>query len=292
MKKILKLTGVFVAILVVVLISLNIDAIGGFFKGLFNENETPETEIVYISDPVIRSLQKDLEEGWNNRDDWDPEFFISMTKRIELISVNKAVATQRNFNTEQAITKIYNKLFEEWSKHSCNHNTVVKYIKALSVVKKHDKQANSNARIHYITQVYNLYKKARALAADKFVPKHNYSPIGHTWSRYSDYREKKEMEIKEVKNHFLYNHISNISLISQGLSEHKVNERFTTGRKLFSKSLSAAIKKHFENDASIWGYTYSEYNNLCGVRNRFYDEECYDDDGALRSYVNYYYDKY
>ena len=294
MKKILKLIGIFVAILAVVVISLNIDAIGGLIKGIFSEPDT--TEIVGPSlptDPVLRTLQKDLENGWNERDDWDQEFFVTMHKKIELIGVDRPVATQRNFNTEQAITKIYNKMFEEWGKSNCQHNVIAKYNKAISAVTKYDKNAKSNTRVHYISQVNKVYNNARKLAVEKFVPKHNYNPNGHTWSRYIDYRNEKEFEIRELKSNILYtNHLSNIYLLSQGLSDYKVDERFTVGRKTFDKSLSKAIKQYFENDAKVWGYTYSEYNNLCGVRNRFYDEECSDDDGALRSYVNYYYDRY
>lgn len=294
MKKILKLIGVFVAILAVVVISLNIDAIGGWFKSLFSEPDTTELAGPALpTDPVLRTLQKDLENGWNERDDWDEEFFVSMHKKIELIGVDRPVATQRNFNTEQAITKIYNKMFEEWGKSNCQHNVITKYNKAIAAVKKYDKNAKSNTRVHYINQVNVLYNKARKLAVDKFVPSHNYSSNGHTWRRYSDYRNEKEAEIYQLKSNYLYtNHLSNIHLLSQGLSDYKVSERFDAGRKVFSKNLSQAIKNYFENDARVWGYTYSEYNNLCGIRNRFYDEEYNDDDGALRSYVSYYYDRY
>ena len=272
------------------LVSLNANAIVDWVKGLVNEEpvQSGGSDIV-ISNPLVRMLQEDLQNGWNARDDWDEAFFIEMHKKIELIGVNHPVATQRNFNAEQAITKIHNKIFQEWSKSDCQHQVITNYIKATSVVKKYDKNTKSNYRLDYINKVYVEYNKARKLAMDKFVLNPNYNHSAFTWKKYSDYRHTKEIEIQQMRNNYLYiNHLCNISLLRLGLSEQKVNERFAAGRKAFDKSLSKAIKSGFENDASTWGYTWGGYNNLRSVSNKYYGESN-DDGGALKGYEDYYY---
>lgn len=280
MKQFLKLAAIFVSILLVIVATLCFNSIMDWVNKTFGPEETqPVNTYERISNPTVRALQKELEEGWKARGGWDEAFFKKMWDKIDLISVDQPVATQRNYNTEEALRRIYDQVIEEWGRPNCNKVIVDGFVAAARLVQKTDSNAAGHQNITQIEQINKEYNKALTLVNSKFVPKVSFN--GSTWKSYSSYEEDQRRIINNLKRSNNYiQYLSNIIALQNGLGEPSLTNRFNAGRGTYYNNLSKSIRNHFEKKDR----TPENLDKLFDVRNR-YDNESPGDGGALSTFV-------
>jgi hypothetical protein len=260
MKHFIKLAAVFVSILLVLVAAFNIDTIISLITGNI-ESGPPKGK------SQIEQLQARLEEGWRERNDWDKDFFQDMYIDIDLLSADYNVSTQRDFNSEQAISKIKTKIFQEWGKPNCNKGVVDKYVNAARFVKKTDSKATHHNDIVKIEQVYKEYDKALKLAQSRFTLKVSFN--GTSWRSYQDYRASQESSINSLKQSSIYNnYLSRINVIRVGLSQSELNSRFAASRNTYYAQLETAIYNYYEKAAK----TEENRRKLNEVRGKYNNE--------------------
>lgn len=214
--KYLKLALVFIGVLGGIVIGLNFDSI----KNIIIQGPDPDSNPIPSS---IEKLQKEIDEGWKQRNDWDEEFFI--IKCNDINSYEKYYPTHIrplfDANTRLAVERVDNNIFAQWRLSSCNHNIILKYITAIGIICKYDNTAKNNSRIQSINNVNETYKAALVLAGKDF-KKISILNNGVTWTSYNDYVNRIKNNVTNMLNNANYrNYLSNITAISQGLNSYR-----------------------------------------------------------------------
>lgn len=222
--------------------------------------------------------RKQFEEDWKQKGDWDEQLFLSHCDMVNQLSLDYNVGPLNDMNTSTAVEVVHDKIFAEWASTTCKYKTVEKYIKAIGVIEKKDKNASLNSLVVKIKDVNKVYRNAYSQAYQEISLTPSYNGLKwegvdkkeKVWSSFAAYGN----EIKDKRDTMLNNatyktYLSNITDIKNRLNN--LPDRLSSARTKFYNSLAMEIVDYY-NAIPDSTRTSDQLTALRASRNNYVDE--------------------
>lgn len=239
--------------------------------------------IIELPETSLQQYREQFETDWKIAGDWNEETFKSHCDLINQLSAqNYDVVSLNDLNTSTAVEIVYEHIFSEWKNPSCKKQIIDNYMKAIDVIEKSEDNASSNPNVKLIKEVNNVYVRAYEFAHRNFGLNPKFD--GYSWNSYSNYASSIESQKTSILgNSYYIKHLSNISVISNGLQG--VSSRLSSGRIIFYKSLAEKIRAHYDKKTRS-ERTRSDLNSLRNAISKYENE--YGKNSSLSSFAHSY----
>ena len=138
--------------------------LGAVVGGFFLITDTGSDPLSPVDQNTYELYRKQFEEDWKQKGDWDEQLFLSHCDMVNQLSLDYNVGPLNDMNTSTAVEVVHDKIFAEWASTTCKYKTVEKYIKAIGVIERNDKNASSNSLVVKIKDVNKVYRNAYSQA--------------------------------------------------------------------------------------------------------------------------------
>jgi hypothetical protein len=264
--KLIKLIGVFVAI-VAIIVGISLISRGSGIpespRGSDNREKLRQQ---------IDSLWRSDGEAYR---DWNEVRYSSLNNKIqqEASVYHEDYADLVEMNTQLAIDCVEHYIFAEWNKAGCSSQRISTYRKALDTIQATDPTTSKTRQdvLLRIKRVCKCYWRARGLAYNKFDQDPDFQE--GSWTPYKTYAEKFRNEVYTVTQDSVYaNNLKKINELTQGLANDAVNCRLELAEKNYYTRLWQQIKKVYSTIPPE-ERTREQLNTLRDIRER-YNKEC------------------
>ena len=252
--------------------------LGAVVGGFFLITDTGSDPLSPVDQNTYELYRKQFEEDWKQKGDWDEQLFLSHCDMVNQLSLDYNVGPLNDMNTSTAVEVVHDKIFAEWASTTCKYKTVEKYIKAIGVIEKNDKNASSNSLVVKIKDVNKVYRNAYSQAYQEISLTPSYNGLKwegvdkkeKVWSSFAAYGN----DIKDKRDNMLNNatyktYLSNITDIKNRLNN--LPDRISSARSSFYNSLATDIVD-FYNAIPDSTRTRSQLTDLRTSRQNFEDE--------------------
>ena len=252
--------------------------LGAVVGGFFLMTDTGSDPLSPVDQNTYELYRKQFEEDWKQKGDWDEQLFLSHCDMVNQLSLDYNVGPLNDMNTSTAVEVVHDKIFAEWASTTCKYKTVEKYIKAIGVIEKNDKNASSNSLVVKIKDVNKVYRNAYSQAYQEISLTPSYNGLKwdgvdkkeKVWSSFAAYGS----EIKDKRDNMLNNatyktYLSNITDIKNRLNN--LPDRISNARSNFYNSLATDIVDYY-NAIPDSTRTRSQLTDLRTSRANFEDE--------------------
>lgn len=228
---------------------------------------------------IYQSFSDEIKDDWKQKGDWDEKLFLSHCESVRQLGVKYETGTLKDLNTTTAIEIVNRKIFDAWSSASCQKSTIEKYVQAIQVIERENKNAETDVRVKKIRSVYATYCEAYRLAHQSIGLSPSFN--GYSWNSYNNYAAS----VKGKRDHMLANsiykeHLSGILELKNGLNS--IPDKLSAGKTHFYNALADKI-------ISYYSRTRGQLDNLRNVKSKF-DQE-FHKVGKLDRFVDEYTDR-
>ena len=246
--KILKLLGVFIALISVLI---------GIYALVVILPNSDDVE------PIISSNELDtLKKQINNIDlkvqqivssDWDSVSYSALSKKIANKKADKKISKRDAENAEQYLnSQFVKKLFSliklEFKEEKCSKTKIDYYKKGIDFMN----QKMNDSRIDSVYNIYNYYKEISSWVTKTVYTMESRVDVDKSdkyniiWSPFSGFRRTIQQKRLDYCNNALYQKfLLNISELNNGLKESVVNEKLTRGENYYYDGIRDGIINHY-----------------------------------------------
>lgn len=261
------------------LIIIFIVLLGGVVGAFFLLTDVEIDVLPSPSNTIYQSFSDEIKDDWKKKGDWDEKLFLRHCESISQLGTKSETGTLKDLNTTTGIEIVDRKIFDAWSSASCQKSTIEKYIQAIQVIEREDKNAETDVRVKKIRSVYATYCEAYRLAHQSIGLSPSFN--GYSWNSYNNYAAS----VRGKRDHMLGNsiykeHLSGILELKNGLNS--IPDKLSAGKTHFYNALADRI-------ISYYSRTRGQLDNLRNVKSKF-DQE-FHKVGKLDRFVDEYTDR-
>lgn len=252
--------------------------LGGLIVTLYLINGHSTDSLPPISDNTYQKFSNQIKNEWAQRNDWDDSLYFKHRDLVHQLSKKFETRSLSELVTNTAIEIVYDKIFGEWEKTTCQKPVVDNYVRAIGIIEKEDSNAKTNPNVIKIKDVNKSYKSAYSFAHQSVGISPNFD--GQTWKSFSNYNDsitKKRTAILNDANYRQY--LTNINEIKTKLND--ISNKLSEAKTHFYNTLAKEIIKYYSKiDSSLRNR--SELNKLRNHINTFNNE--YSPNNDLREF--------
>ena len=244
--KILKLLGIFIAILGIVIGAL-------YIKSALTDTDSDDIKIILPDN--VTDQRAEMEDFWNRAADWDAKHFEAEYSHIQqCLHANYIDHAAANQLTSLLCNLVINRMqglqLGEYRKSDCNIGIVKGYMKGIDAVCQKLSSYNNDDRVRQLRDIEKLYDEISTFGKSSFIPGNNLSENAdgsHQWFDYDSYAKGRRQKAADYRENSTYlEFLKNITVLKNGISEESVNSRLTKGKKSYGSALANAIAVAYE----------------------------------------------
>ena len=244
--KILKLLGIFIAILGIVIGAL-------YIKSALTDTDSDDIKIILPDN--VTDQRAEMEDFWNRAADWDAKHFEAEYSHIQqCLHANYIDHAAANQLTSLLCNLVINRMqglqLGEYRKSDCNIGIVKGYMKGIDAVCQKLSSYNNDDRVRQLRDIEKLYDEISTFGKSSFIPGNNLSENAdgsHQWLDYDSYAKGRRQKAADYRENSTYlEFLKNITVLKNGISEESVNSRLTKGKKSYGSALANAIAVAYE----------------------------------------------
>ena len=244
--KILKLLGIFIAILGIVIGAL-------YIKSALTDADSDDIKIILPDN--VTDQRAEMEDFWNRAEDWDSKHFEAEFSHIQQCLhanyIDHAAANQlTSLLCNLVINRMHGLQVGEYNKSDCNIGIVKGYMKGIDAVCQKLSSYNNDDRVRQLRNIEKLYDEISTFGRSSFIPGNNLSENAdgsHQWLDYDSYAKGRRQKAADYRENSTYlEFLKNITVLKNGISEESVNSRLTKGKKSYGSALANAIAAAYE----------------------------------------------
>ncbi len=266
--KILKLIGILLALVFAIIGAI-------YLPQLFSSSEDDDfvsTDIVDVS-----TIRNDFISQWDNTKTWSETLHQEQRDKVLRYKNNKMLSKASyeallNVIRETTINKVCTNYNDVLKAAPFNHTKLITIYNNVPKVKKIeglDTIATADHRIAHIEKLHKYYRNARGFAESRHALTATFDTTTLSWKSFETLKQGKLATARSYRNNSLYNEVSHISVIADGLVESEVEDRVEAHRDNFYQSLYNAIVDYFNTVET----TRVNLDRLDAVRNGAYKNE-------------------
>lgn len=244
--KILKLLGIFIAVLGIVIGAL-------YIKSALTDADSDDIKIILPDN--VTDQRAEMEDFWNRAEDWDAKHFEAEYSHIQQCLhanyIDHAAANQlTSLLCNLVINRMHGLQVGEYNKSDCNIGIVKGYMKGIDAVCQKLSSYNNDDRVRQLRNIEKLYDEISTFGKSSFIPGNNLSENAdgsHQWLDYDSYAKGRRQKAADYRENSTYlEFLKNITVLKNGISEESVNSRLTKGKKSYGSALANAIAAAYE----------------------------------------------
>ena len=244
--KILKLLGIFIAVLGIVIGAL-------YIKSALTDADSDDIKIILPDN--VTDQRAEMEDFWNRAEDWDSKHFEAEYSHIQqCLHANYIDHAAANQLTSLLCNLVINRMqglqLGEYHKSDCNIGIVKGYMKGIDAVCQKLSSYNNDDRVRQLRNIEKLYDEISTFGRSSFIPGNNLSENAdgsHQWLDYDSYAKGRRQKAADYRENSTYlEFLKNITVLKNGISEESVNSRLTKGKKSYGSALANAIAAAYE----------------------------------------------
>lgn len=244
--KILKLLGIFIAVLGIVIGAL-------YIKSALTDTDSDDIKIILPDN--VTDQRAEMEDFWNRAADWDAKHFEAEYSHIQQCLhanyIDHAAANQlTSLLCNLVINRMHGLQVGEYNKSDCNIGIVKGYMKGIDAVCQKLSSYNNDDRVRQLRDIEKLYDEISTFGRSSFIPGNNLSENAdgsHQWLDYDSYAKGRRQKAADYRENSTYvQFLNNITVLKNGISEESVNSRLTKGKKSYGSALAKAIAAAYE----------------------------------------------
>lgn len=244
--KILKLLGIFIAVLGIVIGAL-------YIKSALTDADSDDIKIILPDN--VTDQRAEMEDFWNRAADWDAKHFEAEYSHIQQCLhanyIDHAAANQlTSLLCNLVINRMHGLQVGEYHKSDCNIGIVKGYMKGIDAVCQKLSSYNNDDRVRQLRDIEKLYDEISTFGKSSFIPGNNLSENAdgsHQWLDYDSYAKGRRQKAADYRENSTYlEFLKNITVLKNGISEESVNSRLTKGKKSYGSALANAIAAAYE----------------------------------------------
>ena len=244
--KILKLLGIFIAVLGIVIGAL-------YIKSALTDTDSDDIKIILPDN--VTDQRAEMEDFWNRAADWDAKHFEAEYSHIQqCLHANYIDHAAANQLTSLLCNLVINRMqglqLGEYRKSDCNIGIVKGYMKGIDAVCQKLSSYNNDDRVRQLRDIEKLYDEISTFGKSSFIPGNNLSENAdgsHQWLDYDSYAKGRRQKAADYRENSTYlEFLKNITVLKNGISEESVNSRLTKGKKSYGSALANAIAAAYE----------------------------------------------
>ena len=244
--KILKLLGIFIAVLGIVIGAL-------YIKSALTDADSDDIKIILPDN--VTDQRAEMEDFWNRAEDWDSKHFEAEFSHIQQCLhanyIDHAAANQlTSLLCNLVINRMHGLQVGEYHKSDCNIGIVKGYMKGIDAVCQKLSSYNNDDRVRQLRNIEKLYDEISTFGRSSFIPGNNLSENAdgsHQWLDYDSYAKGRRQKAADYRENSTYlEFLKNITVLKNGISEESVNSRLTKGKKSYGSALANAIAAAYE----------------------------------------------
>ncbi len=244
--KILKLLGIFIAVLGIVIGAL-------YIKSALTDTDSDDIKIILPDN--VTDQRAEMEDFWNRAADWDAKHFEAEYSHIQQCLhanyIDHAAANQlTSLLCNLVINRMHGLQVGEYHKSDCNIGIVKGYMKGIDAVCQKLSSYNNDDRVRQLRDIEKLYDEISTFGKSSFIPNTNLSENAdgsHQWLDYDSYAKGRRQKAADYRENSTYlEFLKNITVLKNGISEESVNSRLTKGKKSYGSALANAIAAAYE----------------------------------------------
>ena len=244
--KILKLLGIFIAVLGIVIGAL-------YIKSALTDADSDDIKIILPDN--VTDQRAEMEDFWNRAADWDAKHFEAEYSHIQQCLhanyIDHAAANQlTSLLCNLVINRMHGLQVGEYNKSDCNIGIVKGYMKGIDAVCQKLSSYNNDDRVRQLRNIEKLYDEISTFGKSSFIPGNNLSENAdgsHQWFDYDSYAKGRRQKAADYRENSTYlEFLKNITVLKNGISEESVNSRLTKGKKSYGSALANAIAAAYE----------------------------------------------
>lgn len=244
--KILKLLGIFIAVLGIVIGAL-------YIKSALTDADSDDIKIILPDN--VTDQRAEMEDFWNRAADWDAKHFEAEYSHIQQCLhanyIDHAAANQlTSLLCNLVINRMHGLQVGEYHKSDCNIGIVKGYMKGIDAVCQKLSSYNNDDRVRQLRDIEKLYDEISTFGKSSFIPGNNLSENAdgsHQWLDYDSYAKGRRQKAADYRENSTYlEFLKNITVLKNGISEESVNSRLTKGKKSYGSALANAIVAAYE----------------------------------------------
>jgi len=244
--KILKLLGIFIAVLGIVIGAL-------YIKSALTDADSDDIKIILPDN--VTDQRAEMEDFWNRSEDWDAKHFEAEYSHIQQCLhanyIDHAAANQlTSLLCNLVINRMHGLQVGEYHKSDCNIGIVKGYMKGIDAVCQKLSSYNNDDRVRQLRDIEKLYDEISTFGKSSFIPGNNLSENAdgsHQWLDYDSYAKGRRQKAADYRENSTYlEFLKNITVLKNGISEESVNSRLAKGKKSYGSALANAIAAAYE----------------------------------------------
>jgi hypothetical protein len=244
--KILKLLGIFIAVLGIVIGAL-------YIKSALTDADSDDIKIILPDN--VTDQRAEMEDFWNRAEDWDSKHFEAEYSHIQQCLhanyIDHAAANQlTSLLCNLVINRMHGLQVGEYHKSDCNIGIVKGYMKGIDAVCQKLSSYNNDDRVRQLRDIEKLYDEISTFGKSSFIPGNNLSENAdgsHQWLDYDSYAKGRRQKAADYRENSTYlEFLKNITVLKNGILEESVNSRLTKGKKSYGSALANAIAAAYE----------------------------------------------
>ena len=169
--KILKLLGIFIAVLGIVIGAL-------YIKSALTDADSDDIKIILPDN--VTDQRAEMEDFWNRAEDWDSKHFEAEYSHIQQCLhanyIDHAAANQlTSLLCNLVINRMHGLQVGEYNKSDCNIGIVKGYMKGIDAVCQKLSSYNNDDRVRQLRNIEKLYDEISTFGKSSFIPNTNLS---------------------------------------------------------------------------------------------------------------------
>ena len=234
--KVLKLLGIFIAVLGIVIGAL-------YIKSALTDTDSDDIKIILPDN--VTDQRAEMEDFWNRAVDWDAKHFEAEYSHIQQCLhanyIDHAAANQlTSLLCNLVINRMHGLQVGEYHKSDCNIGIVKGYMKGIDAVCQKLSSYNNDDRVRQLRDIEKLYDEISTFGKSSFIPGNNLSENAdgsHQWLDYDSYAKGRRQKAADYRENSTYlEFLKNITVLKNGISEESVNPHSTASRKTIRTS--------------------------------------------------------
>jgi len=233
------------------------------------------------NEELFTELQEEIENDWQDREDWDAELFESTTDRLrqEKDELGNGYRTLLDLVSDYGSALLCQAMMDEFARPECDSNRIESLHADLDAFLERATGYQNDNRVQQMQGVYNLYRNILGASSKRYGLSPSFDYDSGTWRDFSSYSSRILNECNGFSSNVYYPYLKDAQIVINALGNvrNKMDQAKTTFKNELARQIINAYKQHERTDetAEQLNSLHRQFNDKFGRQNDLYNYVLY-----------------